>query len=72
VPRGAFRRGHREIGGRLGKLWVKDENDNLLVSEAANFGTQQDAVARPILAGLSNNTINKIFLAGTRVLLLSV
>jgi acetate kinase len=34
------------IGDRQGKFWAKDANDKPLVSEAANFGTQQDAVAR--------------------------
>ena len=34
------------IGGREGEFWAKDGNDKPLVSESANFGTQQDAVAR--------------------------
>jgi acetate kinase len=34
------------IGDRQGKFWAKDANDKPLVSESANFGTQQDAVAR--------------------------
>ena len=34
------------IGGGEGKFWVKDANDKPLVSEPANFETQQDAVAR--------------------------
>jgi acetate kinase len=34
------------VGGRQGMFWAKDGNDNRLVSESANFGTQQDAVAR--------------------------
>jgi acetate kinase len=33
------------IGDRQGKFSVKDSNDKPLVSETANFGTQQDAVA---------------------------
>ena len=34
------------IGDRQSKFWAKDANDKPLVSESANFGTQQDAVAR--------------------------
>ena len=34
------------IGGREGKFWAKDGNDKPLVSELANFGSQQEAVAR--------------------------
>jgi len=34
------------IGDRQGKFWAKDANDKQLVTESANFGTQQDAVAR--------------------------
>ena len=34
------------IGGHEGKFWAKDANGKPLVSEAANFETQQDAVAR--------------------------
>jgi acetate kinase len=34
------------IGDCQGKFWAKDANDKPLVSESANFGTQQDAVAR--------------------------
>src|SRR5260221_13305615 len=34
------------IGDRQGKFWVKDANDKPLVSESANFGTQEDAVTR--------------------------
>ena len=34
------------IGDRQGKFWAKDANDKPLVSESANFGTQQHAIAR--------------------------
>ena len=34
------------IGGRQGKFWAKDANGKALVSEPANFETQQDALAR--------------------------
>jgi acetate kinase len=34
------------IGNGQGKFWAKDANDKPLVSESANFETQQDAVAR--------------------------
>jgi acetate kinase len=34
------------IGDRQGKFRAKDANDKSLVSEVANFRTQQDAVAR--------------------------
>jgi acetate kinase len=34
------------IGGREGKFWARDRNDNLLAAESADFGTQQDAVTR--------------------------
>jgi len=33
-------------GQGKGKFWAKDANDKPLVSESANFGSQQDAVAR--------------------------
>jgi acetate kinase len=36
------------IGDRQGKFWAKDANDKPLVSESANFGTSQDAVARTV------------------------
>ena len=34
------------IGDTQGKFWAKDANDKLLVSESANFPSQQHAVAR--------------------------
>src|SRR5260370_37755336 len=34
------------IGGREGKFWARDRNDNLLASESADFGTHRDAVTR--------------------------
>jgi len=34
------------IGDPQGKFWAKDANDELLVSESANFASQQHAVAR--------------------------
>jgi acetate kinase len=34
------------IGGLDGKFWAKDGTDKPLISESANFKTQQDAVAR--------------------------
>jgi acetate kinase len=34
------------IGGHQGKFWAKDASDKPLVSESANFASQQDAVAR--------------------------
>ena len=34
------------IGGREGKFWAKDGNDNPLASESADFGTHRDAVTR--------------------------
>jgi acetate kinase len=34
------------IGGAGGKLLAKDGNDNLVISETANFRTQKDAIAR--------------------------
>jgi acetate kinase len=54
------------IGGHVGKFWAKAANDELVISEAANFGTQQDAVAR-IGAFLAGHKDNQPLAIGHRV-----
>jgi acetate kinase len=46
IPKAILSGEVESIGGLDGKFWAKDGNDKPLVSEAANFKTQQDAVAR--------------------------
>ena len=46
IPKMLFSGEAESIGGREDKFWAKDGNGKLLVSESANFGTQQDAIAR--------------------------
>jgi acetate kinase len=54
------------IGAPQGRFWVNDENDRSLVSESANFGSQQDAVAR-IAAVLADSKEPQPVAVGHRV-----
>ena len=54
------------IGGHKGKFWAKDANGKLLVSEAASFASQQDAVAR-IATLLADRDETKPVAVGHRV-----
>jgi acetate kinase len=46
IPKVLFSGEAEAIGGSEGKFWAKDASGKTLVSEAASFKTQQDAVAR--------------------------
>ena len=46
IPKALLSGEFESIGDPQGKFWAKDANDKPLVSESANFASQQDAAAR--------------------------
>jgi len=66
IPKALLSGEVESIGGRQGKFWAKDGNDKPLVSESANFASQQDAVAR-IVAFLTDCKESQPVAVGHRV-----